>query len=143
MTLFTRWIRFSAGGTYGSLLQLLALMILAKWWPLAWATALAVELAVLHNFIWHELYTWHDRHVHGVRALLGRLVRFQMSNGVISIAGNVVLTSLLHEHFGLPAVIANVMAIGLCGAFNFAAGEWLVFASAPKSDPEDRETMFV
>ena len=143
MTLFTRWIRFSAGGAYGSLLQLLALVLLAKWLPLAWATALAVEIAVLHNFIWHELYTWQDRHVRGLRALLGRLVRFQMSNGLISIAGNVVFTSVLHDHFGIPAVVANVIAIGLCGAFNFAAGEWLVFASAPKSYPEDRETMFV
>lgn len=143
MTLFMRWIRFSVGGTYGSVLQLVALMILAKWLPLAWATAVAVELAVLHNFIWHELYTWQDRHVRGVRALLGRLVRFQMSNGLISIGGNVVLTSLLHERFGVPPVIANVMAIGLCGAFNFAASEWLVFARAPKRYPEDRETMFV
>lgn len=143
MTLFTRWIRFSAGGAYGSLLQLLALLLLAKWVSLTWATALAVELAVLHNFIWHELYTWQDRHVRGMHALLGRLVRFQMSNGLISIAGNVVVTSLLHERLGIPAVIASVMAIGLCGAFNFAASEWLVFASAPKSYPEDRETMFV
>jgi putative flippase GtrA len=143
MTLVARWIRFSAGGTYGSLLQLFALMVLAKWLPLAWATALAVELAVLHNFIWHELYTWHDRHVRGVRALLGRFGRFQVSNGLISLAGNVMLTSLLYEHFRFPAVIANLIAIGLCGAFNFAASEWLVFARVPKSYPEDRETMFV
>ena len=143
MTLFTRWIRFSAGGTYGSLLQLFALMVLTKWLPLGWATALAVETAVVHNFIWHELYTWQDRHVRGGRAVIARLVRFQMSNGVISIVGNVVLTSLLHEHFGIPAVVANVMAIGLCGIFNFAASEWLVFARAPRTYPEDRETMFV
>jgi putative flippase GtrA len=143
MTRFTRWIRFSAGGTYGSLLQLFALMVLAKWLPLASATALAVEIAVLHNFVWHELYTWQDRHVQGLRALFARLMRFQISNGLISIAGNVVLTSLLHERFGIPAVIANVIAIGLCGAFNFAASEWLVFANTPKSYPEDRETMFV
>ena len=143
MTLFTRWVRFTAGGTYGSLLQLLALMMLAKWLPLAWATALAVEIAVLHNFIWHELYTWHDRHVRGGRALVGRLLRFQMSNGLISIAGNVVLTSLLHVRFGIPAVVANVMAIGLCGVFNFAVSEWLVFACGPKRYPEDGETMFV
>ena len=143
MTLIARWIRFTAGGAYGSLLQLLALVLLAKWLPLAWATAFAVEIAVLHNFVWHELYTWQDRHVRGLRALLARLMRFQLSNGLISIAGNVVLTSLLHEHSGLPAVIANVIAVGLCGAFNFAASEWLVFASAPKTYPEDRETMFV
>ncbi len=143
MTLFTRWIRFSAGGVYGSLLQLLALMILARWLPLAWATAGAVELAVLHNFIWHELYTWHDRHTHDGKAVIGRFVRFQMSNGLISFAGNVVLTSLLHRRFGIPAVIADLMAIGMCGAFNFAASEWLVFASTPRSYPEDRETMFV
>jgi putative flippase GtrA len=143
MTLLRRWIRFSAGGTYGSLLQLFALMLVMKRLPLTWATALAVELAVLHNFIWHELYTWQDRHVCGIRALLGRLVRFQVSNGLISIAGNVVLTNLLHEHCDVPVVIANLISIGLSGAFNFAASEWIVFANVPKSYPEDRETMFV
>ena len=25
------------------------------------ATALAVELAVLNNFVWHQLWTWRDR----------------------------------------------------------------------------------
>ena len=143
MTLFARWMRFSAGGTYGFLLQLFALMVIAKWLPLAWATATAVEIAVVHNFIWHELYTWNDRHVSGGRALLGRFARFQMSNGVISLIGNVMLTTLLHDRFGIAGVIANTIAIAACAIFNFAAGEWLVFASAPKSYPEDRETMFV
>jgi len=143
MTLFTRWIRFSAGGTYGSLLQLLALMILAKWLPLAWATAVGVEIAVLHNFIWHELYTWQDRYVPGLRALGGRFIRFQIANGVISLLGNVVVTSLLHERLCVPLAIANLAAIAACGAFNFAASEWLVFAREPRRYPEDRETMFV
>jgi putative flippase GtrA len=143
MTLFARWMRFSAGGTYGFLLQLFALMVIANWLPLAWATAVAVEIAVVHNFIWHELYTWNDRHVSGGRALAGRFVRFQVSNGLISLAGNVLLTTLLHDRFKIPAVIANTIAIGACAVFNFAASEWLVFARTPKSYPEDRETMFV
>src|SRR5690349_16478667 len=77
MTLFTRWIRFSAGGTYGSLLQRFARMVLAKWLPLASSTALAVATAALNNFVWHELYTWQHRHVQGLRAQFARLMRFQ------------------------------------------------------------------
>ena len=26
-----------------------------------WATGLAVEAAVLHNFMWHQRFTWRDR----------------------------------------------------------------------------------
>ena len=29
--------------------------------PLALATALAVEAALLHNFVWHQQVTWRDR----------------------------------------------------------------------------------
>ena len=51
------------------------------------ATALAVELAVVHNFLWHEHYTWADRRG-GQSGLLRRLLRFNLSTGLISIVGN-------------------------------------------------------
>ena len=49
-------------GLIGFALQLgvLALLLRLGLHYLA-ATALAVELAVLHNFAWHERWTWRDR----------------------------------------------------------------------------------
>jgi putative flippase GtrA len=143
MTLFTRWLRFNAGGLYGFLLQLFILTLLSRRLPLAAATAIAVEAAIMHNFVWHELFTWKERHVTDVRSIVARFLRFQLANGCISLVGNVVLTTYLHRVLHLPAVLANVIAIGACSTFNFVAGEWIVFKKAKKTYPEDRRMLFV
>jgi putative flippase GtrA len=143
MTLFARWLRFNAGGLYGFVIQLLVLTLLAKQLPLWLATGIAVEAAVLHNFVWHELFTWRERHVSHFRGVAARAVRFQLTNGLVSLVGNVLITTVLREHFGVPLVIANVTAIVACSLLNFAAGEWFVFRSKPKAYPEDRRVLFV
>jgi hypothetical protein len=81
-----RWTRFIAIGFLGFLLQLTALALLtsgARWTWLP-ATLVSVELAVVHNFLWHARWTWRDR----PGALGASFVRFQLANGVASIAGN-------------------------------------------------------
>jgi putative flippase GtrA len=143
MTLFARWLRFNAGGLYGFVIQLLSLTLLAKLLPLWLATGIAVEAAVLHNFVWHELFTWRERHVTDWRGIAARAVRFQVTNGLMSLVGNVLITTALREHFGAPLLIANVAAIIACSLVNFAADEWFVFRSKPKAYPEDRRVLFV
>jgi putative flippase GtrA len=143
MTLFVRWLRFNAGGLYGFLLQLLLLTVLSRRLPLAAATAIAVEAAVIHNFVWHEHFTWKERHVRDMRSIAVRFVRFQLANGCISLAGNVLLTTYLHRALHMPPVWANVFAIGTCSVFNFVAGEWIVFKKTKKTYPEDRRMLFV
>jgi putative flippase GtrA len=57
-----RWLKFNLVGTLGFAVQLGCLKLLLHFQMnyLA-ATALAVEIAVLHNFVWHERFTWKDR----------------------------------------------------------------------------------
>lgn len=143
MTLCERWWRFSAGGIYGFFLQTFVLMVLAKRLPLGWATAIAVEAAVFHNFAWHELFTWRERHASGARTLMARAGRFQITNGGISIFGNVLITTFFHHRLGLPVLAANLAAVAICAAFNFIASEWLVFKKEKKRYPEDGRVMFV
>ena len=54
---------FLAVGALGFLIQIgsLALLTMAAGWPYEPATAMAVQLTVLHNFFWHERWTWRDR----------------------------------------------------------------------------------
>ena len=54
---------FVAVGAIGFLLQLgsLAFLTMVAGWPYGPATASAVQLAVIHNFLWHERWTWRDR----------------------------------------------------------------------------------
>ncbi len=123
-----RFLRFNGIGVAGFLLQLAVLLALvhAGTHYLA-ATALAVEAAVLHNFFWHERWTWRDRPASG-RTRLSRLWRFHALNGLVSLAGNVLLMRLFVESFGLPALPANALAVLACSIVNYTAGDRLVFS---------------
>jgi len=90
-----------------------------------YASAVAVELAVLHNFVWHVLYTWRDRRDD---LLLSRLMRFHLSNGLVSIVGNLVLMRVLVQGVHLPLLISNVIAILCCSVVNFCLGNRWAFA---------------
>ena len=123
-----RRLVFMAVGAMGLGVQLLVLRLLATGTTLALQTSmvLAVETALLHNFVWHERWTWADRKAAASRAWLTRLTRFHLTNGLLSIAGNVLLTSLLVAA-GLHYLVANVLAVAACTVLNFLAADRLVF----------------
>src|SRR5262249_1450552 len=73
-----RWLAFNAVGLIGAAVQITVLAALTHGANLNYlvATALAVETAVLHNFIWHQRWTWRDRQPASNRDVFTRLVRF-------------------------------------------------------------------
>jgi putative flippase GtrA len=100
--------------------------LVSQGWPLAVATAVAVESAVLHNFGWHERWTWRDRAPDSSR--ITRLARFHAAAGMVSLVSNVVLTWVLATLFHLPAVVANALAVGAASVANYVAADRWVFA---------------
>jgi putative flippase GtrA len=124
-----RWLKFNLVGAIGIGVQLGTLSLLVSGLGVGYlaATAIAVEAAVLHNFVWHERYTWAGRGGSGWRAAAMRLVRFHAGNGAVSLAGNLLLMRLLVGTLELPYLAANGATILACGLVNFAIGEWLVF----------------
>jgi putative flippase GtrA len=128
---FTRWIKFNLVGVVGIGVQLAALWLLTTvGMNYIFATALAVEAAVLHNFLWHERFTWPDRCAEGKRDAAGRLMRFNLTTGVLSIGGNVLLMRLLVGEAHLPALAANTASIGVCSIANFLVSDRWVFRAA-------------
>ena len=125
-----RFIRFNLVGAIGFALQfaVLAILLRAGMHYLA-ATALAVEAAILHNFAWHERWTWRDRPASG-RERLGRLGRFHLVNGLVSLVGNLAIMRLLVGALGMPALPANLIAVLACAFANYAASDRVVFLSA-------------
>ena len=123
-----RWLMFNGVGLAGVGVQLgvLALLTHNLRLPIVLATAVAVEAAVLHNFLWHQRWTWRDRPSSGPRETVARLLRFNAVNGLVSLVGNVAMTVML-THAGVQAVVANIVSIIACSLLNFTAGEWLVF----------------
>jgi putative flippase GtrA len=129
----TRWRTFVAVGALGFVAQvaaLAALTSLAHWHWLP-ATIVSVELAVLHNFFWHQHWTWRDRGPANPSASRSgeRLLRFHLSNGIGSITGNAALMALLVGGCGMPAVPANVVSVALMAIANFRMADRWVFAA--------------
>jgi putative flippase GtrA len=119
-----RFVKFSAVGMAGVAVQLGALWALAHALPAVVATLFAVEIALLHNFLWHEVWTWRGL---PPAARWTRLLRFHASNGLISLASNALFTWLFHQYWTLPLLAANLAAIGITAILNFALADLWVF----------------
>ncbi|HET8667803.1 MAG TPA: GtrA family protein [Terriglobales bacterium] len=124
-----RWLKFNFVGAVGIIVQLVVLSILKSGLGLDYlaATALAVETAVIHNFLWHERFTWLDRITGTRRDMFGRLARFNLTTGLISILGNLLLMRTLVGHFHVNYMMANILAIGTCALANFLVSDQFVF----------------
>jgi putative flippase GtrA len=127
----SRWLKFNLVGALGIAVQLAVLLGLKSGFHLDYllATALAVETAVVHNFLWHERYTWADRVQPSWRKSLPRLLRFNLAAGGVSIAGNLALMKLMVGLGHMNYLIANGIAIASCSLLNFLVSEEWIFKS--------------
>lgn len=125
-----RFLRFNAVGALGIAVQVAVLWLLAG--PLhvhyLVATAVAIEVSVLHNFVWHLRWTWapHDAE-HATNRVYFRCLMFHAGNGLVSMLGSLALMPLLVGQLRLHYVVANLAAIACTGAINFLLGDRLIF----------------
>jgi putative flippase GtrA len=125
-----RWGKFNLVGAVGMAVQLAVLALLEHCLPGHYlcASAAAIEVTLVHNFVWHQHYTWRDRRGDG--AVTAQLVRFHFSNGLVSMLGNLALMRLLVGEARMPVVAANSIAIVCCSIVNFLLGDRWAFAEA-------------
>ena len=126
---------FNVVGFGGFVVQIGAIALLTRHfaWPVFAATAVALELAALQNFVAHSRWTWGDRPVPStvegpvtnVRGWLRRYWRYQIAK-TASLAANLAITTLLVQA-GAPAEIANMAAVLACAIPNYLVTEHLVF----------------
>ena len=92
-----------------------------------WASAISVEIAVIHNFLWHWSWTWADRRPSTSAGMLAALLRFNLSNGIISIAGTLLCSGILIGVAHVGPVLANALSLLPCCVVNFLVSDRLVF----------------
>ena len=128
MNTLIRWGKFNLVGAMGMVLQLAALALIDRCAPghYLFAPAAAIELALLHNFVWHTRYTWRDRR--DSSALWVQCVRFHLSNGLVSMLGNLAIMRILVDSAHMPVLAANMIAIFCCSMTNFYLGDHWAFA---------------
>ena len=123
------WLKFNLVGGVGIAVQVVALLLLKGIFHFHYiaATAIAVEAAVVHNFVWHEQFTWSDRVQASWRRSLPRFAKFNLTTGAVSVLGNLALMKVMVGYGGMNYLLANAVAIALCSLANFLVSEEWVF----------------
>jgi putative flippase GtrA len=127
-------MKFNLVGAMGMGVQLAALALFSRWLGgrYLYASAAAIEVTLLHNFVWHSHYTWRDRCEKATRSR--QLVRFHLSNGLVSMLGNLALMRLLVHEGRLPVLASNFVAILCCSVANYCLSNSWAFAGARNAE---------
>ena len=120
-----RFARFALAGASGFAIQLGTLAVLTSVLGVNYvvATLVAVEAAIMSNFVWHQRWTWRDRS----GPLLDRFLRFNAMTAMTSIIGSIFLTALFVEGFGMHVIVANIASVAILSVINFIGADRLVF----------------
>lgn len=124
-----RVAKFLIAGLGGFAAQIATLAVLVHAMHLHYVTAtiVAVEVAIVLNFMWHERWTWKGCRTGSV---LVRLFRYNALTAVTSILGGVVVTTFLVETASMAPIVANSISVIVLGALNFAGSDRFVFRAA-------------
>jgi len=117
--------RFGVVGITGVLVNSLILLLAhgIAGLPLLLASPLAVEVAILHNYLWNDRWTFRSQ---GFSAL--RLAKFNLA----SLGGMVVASGtlyLLAERWGFPYLLANLVGVAAASILNFSASLLWIWGS--------------
>jgi len=135
-----RWMRFNLVGAMGAALQfgLVTLFVRVAGMHYLLATALSVEAAILHNFVWHRRWTWDDRRG-GSGPAIAALARFNLTNGLVSISGNLLSAYLLTGFWKVDPLVASLVSVAVASLANFVLSDRVVFVHLGSSEPHPPE----
>jgi putative flippase GtrA len=127
-----RLVRFFTVGWMGFIVQMAAFVALTSVFhvPWLWATVAAAELSIVHNFFWHERWTWKDRTESRGVSMLAKLARFNVATGIVAVGGNLAVVALCVTIFKLPPVVATVLAVATLSILNFILADRWIFQVA-------------
>jgi putative flippase GtrA len=129
-----RPLRYLAVATLGAGVQAIVVAAAAAaGMPPVTATLLGIEAAILHNFAWHDRWTWQDRPRREPRAL--RLARYNGAMATTSLALGGAVSWVVFEWAGGGLVIANVAAVAAGAIANYYASDRLIFRKRLWSEP--------
>ena len=135
-----RWLKFNAVGAMGMVVHLGLLALLVHVFKVHYllATAISVETAILHNFVWHRRWTWVDRSGAAPDSVAITFLRFNLSNGLVSLVSNLVSAYLLTGFWHLDPILSNLLSLIPSCIVNYVVSDRIVFR-LPISNPSENE----
>lgn len=127
-----RFLRFGVVGVSGVAVNQGLLMFLhgSLGWPLLLSSVIAIETAILNNFLWSSVWIWRYDYGGSLWRLFQKLVQYQAATLFTSMVVNAGVLSGLVYGFSLDYRLANLAGIAAGMGVNFLAGEFWVFRDA-------------
>jgi putative flippase GtrA len=136
-----RWLKFNAVGAMGMIVHLGLLGLLVHVFKVHYllATAVSVETAILHNFVWHRRWTWVERSDDRTTGpVIAAFLRFNLTNGLVSLISNLFSAYLLTGFWHLDPVLSNLLSLVPSSVVNYLLSDRVVFR-LPVSNPNQSE----
>jgi dolichol-phosphate mannosyltransferase len=110
-----RLLKFGLVGTWGFLVNMFFLWFLTEIAGLYYlfSSILAIEIALVNNYVLNDLWTWRDRGKKGKKEYLKRMLQYHIAASVATLV-NIAILWILTQLFGIYYLVSNVFGI-LCG----------------------------
>ena len=131
-----RFLKFGLVGLSGVLVNEGLLWLLTENLGLYYllSAAIAVETAIITNFILNDIWTFRDRRTSGNRSLLGRGLKFNL----VSLGGlgiNIAILWTVTEVVGISYLISNLIGIAGATLWNYTINTLWTWRAKPSSEP--------
>ena len=131
-----RFIKFCLVGLSGVLVNEGLLWLLTEGMGLYYvlSAAIAIETAILTNFILNDIWTFRDRRSPGIKSVLGRGLKFNL----VSVGGlgiNMAILWTFTEVVGISYLVSNLIGIAGATVWNFTINTLWTWRANPHSEP--------
>ncbi|MGB7062017.1 MAG: GtrA family protein [Candidatus Zixiibacteriota bacterium] len=111
-----RIVKFGLVGTWGFVVNMFFLWFFTETMGLFYlfSSLIAIEMSLINNYVFNDLWTWHDRGKEGKREYLKRMLQYHATASAAMLA-NIAILWVLTELFDVYYLASNVFGI-LCGA---------------------------
>ena len=118
-----RLVKFGIVGSSGVVVNQSVLILLAQYIDYRIASLIAIETAIISNFIFNYNWTWKDRETDKFNAFL----KFNMTSFISAFLLNWMILVFLTEVVGIKYYWSNLAGILVAAGFNFLVSNFWVF----------------
>ncbi|MDR0303300.1 MAG: GtrA family protein [Chitinispirillales bacterium] len=124
-----RFLKFAVVGSSGVVVNQTFLILAVKYLKIDYkiASLMAIETAIITNFILNYNWTWKDRKGKKVTDKLNAFVKFNISSFISAFFLNWITLIFLTEIIQIKFYISNLIGISVAACFNFLMSNFWAF----------------
>jgi len=121
----TRFIKFCLVGLSGVLVNMGLLALFTEVVGLFYiiSAAIGIEISILNNFTWNELWTFRDRRTLTLKSVFTRITKFNLVS-LVGLGMNMGMLFVLTEFLDMHYLLSEIFGIMVATLWNFIFNKW-------------------